>query len=89
MVSSPGNFRMALFFLRHPVFKPSSTFKIAQFEANFHAMTVSTSNCWTVNKKLLTRPVKTEAIENFGKEKVKKTVSFLDKTFFLGNFLYF
>ena len=26
--------------------KPSSTFKMAHFEANFHAMAVGTSNCW-------------------------------------------
>ena len=65
------------------IFKPSSTFKIAQFEANFHAMTVSTSNCWTVNKKLLTRAVKTEAIENFGKENVRKTAIFWIKHFIL------
>ena len=69
------------------IFKPSSTFKIAQFEANFHAMTVSTSICWTVNKKLLKRAVKTEAIENFGKEKVRKTAIFLDKTFYFEIFL--
>ena len=55
---------------------------MAHFEANFRAMTVGTSNCWTVNMKLLTRTVQTEAIENFGKEKVRKTVIFLDKTFF-------
>jgi len=37
----------------------------------------------------MTRTLQTEANRKFGKEKVKKTVSFLDKTFFLGNFLYF
>ena len=62
-------------------------FKMAHFEANFRAMTVGTSNCWTVNMKLLTRTVQTEAIENFGKEKVRKTVIFLDKTFFFVIFL--
>ena len=44
---------------------------MAHFEANFYAMTVGTSNCWTVNMKLLTRTVQTEAIENFGNEKVR------------------
>ena len=60
---------------------------MAHFEANFHAMTVGTSNFWTVNMKLLTRTVQTEAIENFGKEKVRKAVFFLDKTFFFVIFL--
>ena len=67
------------------IFKPSLAFKMAHFEANFRAMTVGTSNCWTVNMKLLTRTVQTEAIENFGKEKVRKTVIFLDKIFFFCN----
>ena len=42
------------------------------FEANFHAMTLGTSNCWTVNMKMSTRTLQTEANGNFGKEKVKK-----------------
>ena len=67
--------------------KPSSTFKMAHFEANFHAMSVGTSNSWSVNMKLLTRAVQTEAIENFGKKKVGKTVIFLDKTFYFKIFL--
>ena len=67
--------------------KPSSTFKMAHFEANFHAMAVGTSNCWYVNMKLLTRAVQTEAIENFGKKKVGKAVIFLDKTFYFKIFL--
>ena len=69
------------------IFKPSLAFKMAHFEANFRAMTVGTSNCWTVNMKLLTRTVQTEAIENFGKEKVRKTVIFLVKHFFFVIFL--
>ena len=52
------------------------------FEANLHAMTLGTSNCWTVNITIETRTLQTEANGNFGKEKVKKTVFFLDKTFF-------
>ena len=67
--------------------KPSSTFKMAHFEANFHAMSVGTSNSWSVNMKLLTRAVQTEASENFGKKKVGKTVIFLDKTFYFKVFL--
>ena len=67
--------------------KPSSTFKMSHFEANFHAMAVGTSNCWSVNMKLLTRAVQTEASENFGKKKVGKTVIFLDKTFYFKIFL--
>ena len=59
------------------IFKPSLAFKID----NFFAMTVGTSNCWTVNMKLLTRTVQTETIETFGKEKVRKTVIFLDNFF--------
>ena len=43
---------------------------MAHFEANFHAMTVGTSNCWTGHE-IVERAVKTEAIENFGKEKVR------------------
>ena len=49
---------------------------------------VGTSNCPTVNIKMLTRTVQTEANGKFGKENVKKTVIILDKTFLLGNFLY-
>ena len=60
---------------------------MAHFESNFHAMAVGTSNCWTVNMKLLTRTVQTEAIGNFGKEKVRKTAIFLDKTFYFEIFL--
>ena len=54
-----------------------------------NVMTVGTSNKCAVNMKIMTRTLQTEANRKFGKEKVKKTVSFLDKTFFLGNFLYF
>ena len=59
------------------------------FEANFYAMTLGTSNCWTVNMKMLTRTLQTEANGHFGKEKVKKTVIFLDKTFFFVIFFSF
>ena len=58
------------------ILKPPLAFKMAHFEANFRPMTVGTSNCWTVNMKLLTRTVQTEAIENFGKEKNKKNSHF-------------
>ena len=71
------------------IFKPSSCFKMANFEANFHAMTVDISNNRAVNMKILTKTLQSEVNGNFGKEKVKKSVIFLDKTFFLGNFLYF
>ena len=68
-------------------FKPSSGFKMAYFEAYFNAMTIGTSNNQAVNIKILTRTLRTLVNGKFGKEKVKKTVIFLDKTFFLGNFL--
>ena len=70
------------------IFKASSGFKMAHFEAYFHAMTVGTSNKCAVNMKIMTGSLQTEANGKFGKENVKKTVIFLDKTFFLGNFLY-
>ena len=60
---------------------------MAYFEAYFHAMTIGTSNNRAVNIKILTRTLQTLVNGKFGKEKVKKTVIFLDKTFFLGNFL--
>jgi len=62
---------------------------MAHLEAIFHAMIIGTSNCPTVKMKIMTRTLQTEANGKFGKEKVKKKVIFLDKTFFLGNFLYF
>ena len=71
------------------VSKASSGFMMAHFEAYFHVMTVGTSNKCAVNMKIMTRTLQTEANGKFGKEKVKKTVIFLDKTYFLGNFLYF
>ena len=52
------------------IFKYLSGFKMPHFEANFHAMTLGTSNCWTVNMKMLTRTLQTEMNENFGNEKV-------------------
>ena len=70
-------------------FKASSGFKMAHFEAYLNVMTVGTSNKCAVNMKIMTRTLQTEANRKFGKEKVKTTVSFLDKTFFLGYFLYF
>ena len=45
-------------------------------------MTVGTSNKCAVNMKIMTRTLQTEANGKFGKEKVKKTVIFLDKTYF-------
>ena len=71
------------------IFKASSGFKMAHFEAYLHVMTVGTSNKCAVNMNIMTRTLQTEANGKFGKEKVKKTAFFLDKTFFLGNFLYF
>jgi len=62
---------------------------MAHLEAIFHAMIIGTLNCPTVNMKIMTRTLQSEANGKFGKEKVKKTVICLDKTFFLGNFLYF
>ena len=59
---------------------------MAYFEAYFNAMTIGTSNNRAVNIKILTRTLQTLVNGKFGKEKVKKTVIFLDKTFFLGNF---
>ena len=58
------------------IFKPSSGFKMAHFEANFHAMTVGTSNNQAVNMKILTRTLQSEVNGNFGKEKVKKQYFF-------------
>jgi len=55
---------------------------MAYFEAYFNAMTISTSNHRAVNIKILTRTLQTLVNEKFGKEKVKKNVFFLDKTFF-------
>ena len=64
------------------IFKASSGFMMAHFEAYFHVMTVGTSNKCAVNMKIMTRTLQTEANGKFGKEKVKKTAFFLDKTFF-------
>ena len=69
------------------IFKASSGFKMAHFEAYLHVMTVGTSNKCAVNMKIMTRTLQTEAIENFGKKKVGKTVIFLDKTFYFKIFL--
>ena len=60
---------------------------MAHFEATYHDMIIGTLNCPTDNMKIMTRTLQTEANGKFGKEKVRKTVVFLDKTFFLGNFL--
>ena len=59
---------------------------MAHFEANFHAMMVGTSNCPTVNIKMLTRTVQAEANGKFGKEIVKTVIFFWKKKiFFLRN----
>ena len=63
-------------------FKPSSGFKMAHFEAYFHAMAVGTSNNCAVNMKIMTITLQIEANGKFGKEKIKKTVIVLNKTFF-------
>ena len=57
------------------IFKVVSGFKMSNFEANFHVMMVGTSNCPTVNIKMLTRTVQTEANGKFGKKK-KEKISF-------------
>ena len=54
------------------IFKASSGFMMAHFEAYFHVMTVGTSNKCAVNMKIMTRTLQTEANRKFGKEKVKK-----------------
>ena len=58
------------------IFKPSSCFKMAYFEAFFNAMTVGTLHNRAVNTKILTRTLQTLVNEKFGKEKVKKKVFF-------------
>ena len=58
------------------IFKASSGFKMAHFEAYLHVMTVGTSNKCAVNMNIMTRTLQTEANGKFGKEKVKKTVIF-------------
>ena len=90
----PPNFVGNTYFLLFPIpsalqLPHSSGFKMAHFEAYLHVMTVGTSNKCAVNMNIMTRTLQTEANGKFGKEKVKKTAFFLDKTFFLGNFLYF
>ena len=55
---------------------------MAHFEAYLHVLTVGTSNKCAVNLKIMTRTLQTEANEKFGKEKVKKTAIFLDKTWY-------
>ena len=52
------------------IFKASSGFKMAHFEAYFHAMAVGTSNKYVVN--IMTRTLQPEAKGKFCKEKVKK-----------------
>ena len=61
------------------VFKASSGFKMAHFEAYWHVMTVGTSNKCAVNMKIMTRTLQTEANGKFGKEKVKEIAIFLIK----------
>ena len=43
------------------IFKALSGFKMSNFEAYFNSMTEGTSICWTVNMKMSTRTVQTEA----------------------------
>ena len=64
------------------IFKASSGFMMAHFEAYFHVMTVGTSNKCAVNMKIMTRTLQTEANRKFGKEKVKKQYLFQIKHFF-------
>ena len=66
------------------IFKVVLGFKMAHFEANFHAMMVGTTNCPTVNINFLTRTVQTEANGKFRKLKVKKKHLFR-QFFFLRN----
>ena len=58
------------------IFKASSGFKMAHFEAYLHVMTVGTSNKCAVNMNIMTRTLQTEANGKFGKEKVKKNSIF-------------
>ena len=53
------------------IFKASSGFMMAHFEAYLHAITEGTSNKCAVNMKIMTRTLQTEANGKFGKEKVK------------------
>jgi len=69
------------------IFKAWLGFKMAHFKAHLHAMTVGISNNSPVNMKIMTITLQTETNGKVGKEKVKKTVIFLDKPIFLGNFL--
>ena len=43
------------------IFKALSGFKMSHFEAYFNSMTGGTSICWTVNMKMSTRTVQSEA----------------------------
>ena len=54
------------------IFKVSSGFMMAHFEAYLYAMTVGTSNKCAVNMKIMTKTLQTEANGKFVKEKVKK-----------------
>ena len=51
-------------------------FKMAHFEAYFHAMAVGTSNKYVVNMKIMTRTLQPGANGKFGMEKVKKHSNF-------------
>jgi len=55
------------------IFKPSSGFKMAHFEAYFHAMAGGTSNKYVVNMKTMTRTLQPEANGQFGREKFYET----------------
>jgi len=54
---------------------------MAHFKAYFHAMAVGTSNNCAINIKIMTITLQIEANGKFGKEKIKKTVIVLNKTF--------
>ena len=58
------------------IFKASSGFKMAHFEAYLHVMTVGTSNKCAGNMNIMTRTLQTEANGKFGKKKVKKNSNF-------------
>ena len=52
------------------IFKASSGFKMAHFEAYLHAMTVGISNKHAVNMKIVTRTLQTQANGKLGTKKV-------------------
>ena len=56
------------------IFKASSGFKMAHFEAYLHAMTVGTSNKCAVNMKIMTRALQTQPNGKLDTKKLKKSV---------------